>query len=190
MRIYTLLWEGKPTKVAGVHGGRAGRLVNSKGIMEMTVGCRLRKKRGRMAADGSGWKRTDPGRQRCEGSRDGRRTRATARRRQDASRREDKGADTRGRHGEGGGAATSASDAVEGKWGVWVHQTQEMKGKEGTGDLGGPDAKSRRYSSGSGLCPSGVEGFFADELIGQYGASGQNREGSGGRIASGLATTD
>ena len=29
----------------------------------------------------------------------------------------------------GGGAATSVSDAVEGKWGVRVHQTQEMKGK-------------------------------------------------------------
>ena len=37
-----------------------------------------------------------------------------------------------------------------------------MKGKEGTGDPGGPDAKSGRYSSGSGLCPSGEKGFFAD----------------------------
>jgi len=71
--------------------------------MEMTVGCRLRKKPRRMAADGSGWKRTDLGRQRCEGSRDGRPTRATARSRQEASRREDKGADTRGRHEEGVG---------------------------------------------------------------------------------------
>jgi len=62
----------------------------------------------------------------------------------------------------GGGAATSASDAVEGKWGVRVHQTQEMKGKEGMGDPEGPDAKSGRYSSGSGLCPSGEKGFFAD----------------------------
>jgi len=103
MRNYALLWEGKPTKVDGLHGSRAGRLVNSKGIMEMTVGCRLRKKRCRMAADGSGWKRTDEGRQRCEGSRDGRRTRATARWRQEASRQEDKGADTRGRHEEGVG---------------------------------------------------------------------------------------
>jgi len=77
----------------------------------------------------------------CEGSRDGRRTRATARSRQEASRREDKGADARGRHGEGGGAATSALDAVEGKWGVRVHQMQEVKGKEGTGDPGGPDSK-------------------------------------------------
>ena len=93
----------KPTKVGGLHGGRAGRLVNSKGIMEMTVGCRLRKKRRRMAADGSGWKRTDLGRQRCEGSRDGRRARATARSRQEASRREAKGADTRGRNEEGVG---------------------------------------------------------------------------------------
>jgi len=62
----------------------------------------------------------------------------------------------------GGGAATSASDAVEGKWGVRVHQKQEMKGKEGTGDLGRPDSKSGRYSSGSGLCPSGEKAFFAD----------------------------
>ena len=39
---------------------------------------------------------------------------------------------------------------------------QAMKGKEGTGDRGGPDAKSGRYSSGSGLCPSGEKRFFAD----------------------------
>ena len=32
----------------------------------------------------------------------------------------------------------------------------------GTGDPGGPHAKSGRYSSGSGLCPSGEKGFFAD----------------------------
>jgi len=100
MRNYALLWEGKLTKVGGLHGARAGCLVNSKGIMEVTVGCRLRKKPRRMAADGSGWKRPDLGHQRCEGSRDGRRTRATARSRQEASRREDKGADTRGRHEE------------------------------------------------------------------------------------------
>jgi len=37
-----------------------------------------------------------------------------------------------------------------------------MKVKEGMGDLGGADAKSRRYSSGSGLCPSGEKCFFAD----------------------------
>jgi len=104
MRNYALLWAGKPTKVGGLHGSRAGRLVNSKGIMELTVGCRLRKKRRRMAADGSGWRRTDLGRQRCEGSRDGRRTRATARSRQEASRREEKGADTRGRNEEGVGS--------------------------------------------------------------------------------------
>ena len=60
--------------------------------MEVTVGCRLRKKRRRMTADGSGWKRTDLGRQRCEGSRDGHQTHANARSRQEASRREDKGA--------------------------------------------------------------------------------------------------
>jgi len=56
-----------------------------------------------MAADGSGWKRTDLGRQRCEGSRDGRRMRATPSSRQEASRREVKGADTKGRHQERGG---------------------------------------------------------------------------------------
>jgi len=61
-----------------------------------------------------------------------------------------------------GRAATSASDAVAGKWGVRVHQTQEMKGKEGTGDPGGQDAKSGRYSPGSGLRPSGEKCFFAD----------------------------
>jgi len=62
MRNYALLWEGKPTKVGGLHGGRAAHLVNSKGIMEVKVGCRLRQKRRRMAADGSGWKQTDLGR--------------------------------------------------------------------------------------------------------------------------------
>ena len=72
MRNYALLWEGKPTKVGGLHGGRAGHLVNIKGIMEVTVGCSLRKKRCRMVADRSRWKRTDLGHQRCEGSRDGR----------------------------------------------------------------------------------------------------------------------
>jgi len=40
-----------------------------------------------------------------------------------------------------------------------------MKGKEGTGDPGGPDAKSGRYSSGSGLCLSGEKGFFADVCL-------------------------
>jgi len=40
------------------------------------------------------------------------------------------------------------------EWGVRVDQTQGMKGKEGTGDPGGPDAKTGGYSSGSGLCPS------------------------------------
>jgi len=40
-----------------------------------------------------------------------------------------------------------------------------MKGKEGTGDPGGPDAKSGRYSSGSGLCPPGEKCFFADAAL-------------------------
>jgi len=44
----------KPTKVGGLHGGRAGRLVNSKGFMEVTVGRGLKKAQRRMSADGSG----------------------------------------------------------------------------------------------------------------------------------------
>ena len=44
----------KPTKVGGLHGGRAGRLANSKGIMEVTVGRGLRKAQRRMSAEGSG----------------------------------------------------------------------------------------------------------------------------------------
>ena len=112
MRNYALLWEGKPTNVGGLHGGRAGSLVNSKGIMEMTVGSRLRKKRPRMAGDGSGWKWTDLCRQRCESSRDGRRTRATARSRQEASRPQDKGPDPRGRHEEGVGPPQA-------RWTLW-----------------------------------------------------------------------
>ena len=44
----------KPTKVGGLHCGRAGRLVNSKGIMEVTVGRGLKKAQRRMSADGSG----------------------------------------------------------------------------------------------------------------------------------------
>jgi len=98
MRIYALLPGGKPTKVGGLNSGRAAPLVNSMGVMEVTVGCRLRKKRCSRAGDGSGWKRTDPGRQRWEGSRHGGRTRATARSRQEASRQEVKQVDTRGRH--------------------------------------------------------------------------------------------
>ena len=44
----------KPTKLGGLHGGRARRLVNSKGIMEVTVGHGIRKAQRRMSADGSG----------------------------------------------------------------------------------------------------------------------------------------
>jgi len=66
--------------------------------MEVTVGARLRKKQGRMAVDGSGWKPTDLGRQSWEGSRDGHRTCATAKSRQEASRREVTVADTRRRN--------------------------------------------------------------------------------------------
>jgi len=44
----------KPTNVVGFQGRRAGRLVNRKGIMEVTVGCGLRKAQRRMSVDGSG----------------------------------------------------------------------------------------------------------------------------------------
>ena len=44
----------KPTKVGGLHSGCDGPLVNSKGIMEVTVRRGLRKEQGRMSADGSG----------------------------------------------------------------------------------------------------------------------------------------
>jgi len=54
----------------------------------------------------------------------------------------------------GSRAAISASNAVEGRWGVRAHQTQEMKCKQGTEDPGGPDTKGGCYSSGSGLCTS------------------------------------
>jgi len=43
--------------------------------------------------------------------------------------------------------ASSALGAVDGKWASWVHQTPEMKGKEGRRDLGGADTKSGSYSS-------------------------------------------
>jgi len=82
---------------SGSTSGGTGPLVNSKGIMEVTVGCRLRKKRPRMSVDGSGRKRADLCRQRWEGGRDSRWTHATTRSRQEASRQEDKGAGTRGK---------------------------------------------------------------------------------------------
>jgi len=44
----------KPTKVGGLHGTRTERLVNRKGIMEVTVGRGLREAQRRMSADGSG----------------------------------------------------------------------------------------------------------------------------------------
>ena len=44
----------KPTKVRGLHGTRTERLVNSKGIMEVTGGRGLREVQRRMSAHGSG----------------------------------------------------------------------------------------------------------------------------------------
>jgi len=61
-----------------------------------------------------------------------------------------------------GGVARSASDALEGKWAVRAHQTQEMKGKEGSGDPEGWEAKSGLASSGGGLDMSGETGSSAD----------------------------
>jgi len=49
---------------------------------------------------------------------------------------------------------------LEGKWGVRAHQTQEMKGKEGSGDPEGREAKSGLASSGRGLDTSGEKGFL------------------------------
>ena len=64
----------------------------------------------------------------------------------------------------GSGVTRSASDTLEGKWGVQADQTQEMKGKEVSGDLEGHEAKSGVASSGRGLNTSGEKGFFADAL--------------------------
>jgi len=57
--------------------------------------------------------------------------------------------------------AKRASDALEGQWGVRAQQTQEMKGKEGSGDPEGREAKSGLASSGRRLDMSGEKSFFA-----------------------------
>ena len=54
---------------------------------------------------------------------------------------------------------------MEGKWGVRAHQTHEMKGKKGSGDPEGREAKSGLASSGRGLDTSGEKGFFADVIV-------------------------
>jgi len=57
MVAYTsrIIIQAIPARViGGLHGGRARRLVNSKGIMEVTVERWLRKAQRRMSADGSG----------------------------------------------------------------------------------------------------------------------------------------
>jgi len=56
-----------------------------------------------MSADGNRWKMTNLGLQMWESGRDGRRIRATSRRRQQASRQEDNEVNTRERHKEGVG---------------------------------------------------------------------------------------
>ena len=65
----------------------------------------------------------------------------------------------------GGGVARSVSDALVGTWGVRAHHTQEMKGKEGSGDREAPEAKSGLASSGPGLDTSGKKGSFADVAL-------------------------
>jgi len=60
---------------------------------------------------------------------------------------------------------------VEAKWGVREHQTQETKGKEGSGDPAGREAKSGLASSGRGLDMSGEQGFFADAALEEGQAS-------------------
>jgi len=54
---------------------------------------------------------------------------------------------------------------LEGKLGVRAHQTQEMKGKEGSGDPEGLEAKSGLASPGRRLDTSGEKGFFADAAL-------------------------
>ena len=61
-------------------------------------------------------------------------------------------------------------NTLEGKWGVRAHQTQAMKGKDGSGDLEGQEAKSRLSSSRRELDTSCEKGFFADEVISQPGS--------------------
>jgi len=60
---------------------------------------------------------------------------------------------------------------LEGKWGLRAHQTQEMKGKEGSGDPEGREAKSGLASSGRGLDTSGEKAFFADALRDPIGSA-------------------
>jgi len=54
---------------------------------------------------------------------------------------------------------------LKGKWGVRAHPTQEMKGKEGSGDPEGQETKSRLASSRRRLDTCGEKGFFADAVI-------------------------
>ena len=55
---------------------------------------------------------------------------------------------------------------------------QEMKAKACTGDPGGPDAKSGRYSSGSGFCPAREKAFFAHDNRETLGWGGITRSAS------------
>jgi len=90
--------------------------------------------------------------------------------------------------GGGGGVARRVSDALEGKWAVRGNQTQEMKGKEGSGDPEGREARSGLASSGRGLDTSGEKGFFADVRIRlKMDTPGQTRITPSGRSCRNLA---
>jgi len=65
----------------------------------------------------------------------------------------------------GGGVARSRSDALEGKRGVRLHQTQEMKGNEGSGEPEGRVAKSGMASSGHRLDMSREKGFLLMHML-------------------------
>ena len=64
-----------------------------------------------------------------------------------------------------GGVTRSTSDTFEGKWGVRADQTQEMKGKEGSDNSEGQEAKSGLALSRRRLDTSGENPFFPDILL-------------------------
>jgi len=62
-----------------------------------------------------------------------------------------------------GGVARSASDPLERKWPVWAHLRQDIKGKEGSGDLEGQEAQSGLALFGHRLDTSSEKSFFTNE---------------------------
>ena len=75
--------------------------------------------------------------------------------------------------------ARRASETLEGKWGIRADQMQEMKGKEGSGDPEGQEAKRGLATSGPGLDTSGAQGFFADVAEHQTQSGCTERRGPG-----------